>query len=43
VQVDRLSEEVGLDTRIVEVPAFDQDVHDLAALARVASYLTIAA
>ena len=30
------------DARIVEVPAFDQDVHDLAALARVASYLTVA-
>ena len=39
-QVDRLGERVGSDTRIVEVPAFDQDVHDLAALARVASYLT---
>jgi hypothetical protein len=42
VQVDRLSEQVGEDARIVEVPAFDQDVHDLAALARVASYLTVA-
>jgi hypothetical protein len=41
-QVDRLGERVGGDTRIVEVPAFDQDVHDLAALARVASYLTVA-
>jgi anion-transporting ArsA/GET3 family ATPase len=42
-EVDRLDEQAGKDTRIVEVPAFDQDVHDLAALARVASYLTIAA
>jgi anion-transporting ArsA/GET3 family ATPase len=42
VQVERLGEEMGPDTRIVEVPAFDQDVHDLAALARVASYLTVA-
>jgi anion-transporting ArsA/GET3 family ATPase len=42
-EVDRLGEQVGEDTRIVEVPAFDQDVHDLAALAKVASYLTIAA
>ena len=41
--VDRLGEEAGGETRILEVPAFDQDVHDLAALARVASYLTIAA
>jgi hypothetical protein len=41
-QVDRLDEQVGADTRIVEVPAFDQDVHDLAALARVASFLTVA-
>jgi anion-transporting ArsA/GET3 family ATPase len=43
VQVDRLGEQVGEDARIVEVPAFDQDVHDLAALARVASYLTVGA
>jgi len=43
VQLDRLVEQVGADTRIVEVPAFDQDVHDLAALARVASYLTASA
>jgi len=42
-QVRRLSEEVGDETRIVEVPAFDQDVHDLKALARVAAYLTDAA
>ena len=42
-QVERLGQEVGDETRIVEVPAFDQDVHDLAALARVAAYLTDAA
>lgn len=42
-EVERLGEEIRNDTRIVEVPAFDQDVHDLAALAKVASYLTIAA
>ncbi|MFW2390369.1 MAG: ArsA family ATPase [Polyangiales bacterium] len=41
-QVERLNEQVGSDTRIVEVPAFDQDVHDLAALAKVASFLTTA-
>ena len=40
-EVDRLDEQVGEDTLIVEVPAFDQDVHDLAALAKVASYLTM--
>jgi anion-transporting ArsA/GET3 family ATPase len=40
-EVDRLDEQVGEDTLIVEVPAFDQDVHDLAALAKVASYLTV--
>jgi len=42
-EVVRLREEMGAEERIVEVPAFDQDVHDLAALARVASYLTKAA
>ncbi len=41
--VERLDEQIGNDTRIVEVPAFDEDVHDLAALAKVASYLTSAA
>jgi len=40
LQVERLDEQMGQDARIVEVPAFDQDVHDLAALANVASYLT---
>ncbi len=41
-EVERLNEQIGSDTRIVEVPAFDQDVHDLAALARVAAFLTTA-
>lgn len=39
-QVERLSEQIGNNTEIVEVPAFDEDVHDIEALARVASYLT---
>lgn len=42
-QVKRLIEEIGNNTPVVEVPAFDEDVHDLAALARVATYLTNAA
>lgn len=42
-QVARLAGELGADSAIVEVPAFDQDVHDLAALARVADCLTDAA
>ena len=42
-QVERLSEDIGDHTEIVEVPAFDEDVHDLAALAKVAAYLTDAA
>ena len=42
-QVARLTDELGDEARIVEVPAFDEDVHDLAALARVAAYLTDAA
>ncbi|MEM7437201.1 MAG: ArsA-related P-loop ATPase [Myxococcota bacterium] len=37
-QVDRLSAQIGQG--VVEVPAFDEDVHDITALARVASYLT---
>lgn len=39
-QVERLAEQLGDGARIVQVPAFDEDVHDVAALARVASYLT---
>ncbi|HSN81300.1 MAG TPA: ArsA-related P-loop ATPase [Polyangiales bacterium] len=42
-QVERLAGEIGSEARIVQVPAFDEDVHDLAALARVASFLTDAA
>lgn len=42
-QVERLTDEIGEQTRVVEVPAFDEDVHDLAALARVASFLTTTA
>lgn len=42
-QVERLAGEIGSEARIVEVPAFDEDVHDLAALARVAFFLTEAA
>jgi hypothetical protein len=41
-EVERLNEQIGSDTDIVEVPAFDEDVHDLAALAKVASFLTMA-
>ncbi|MGB5351693.1 MAG: ArsA-related P-loop ATPase [Polyangiales bacterium] len=41
-EVERLNKQVGSDTDIVEVPAFDEDVHDLAALAKVASFLTMA-
>ncbi len=41
-EVERLNEQVGSDAGIVEVPAFDEDVHDLAALAKVASFLTMA-
>jgi len=40
-EVERLNEQVGPDAGIVEVPAFDEDVHDLAALAKVASFLTM--
>ncbi|MFZ1865815.1 MAG: ArsA-related P-loop ATPase [Polyangiales bacterium] len=42
-QLERLAEQIGSATQIVEVPAFDEDVHDLAALARVAYFLTEAA
>jgi anion-transporting ArsA/GET3 family ATPase len=42
-QVERLSEELGNGAHIVEVPSFDQDVYDLAALAQVANFLTNAA
>jgi hypothetical protein len=42
-QVKLLAEQLDNDAQIVEVPAFDEDVHDLAALAKVAGYLTDAA
>lgn len=41
-EVERLNEQIGSGAGIVEVPAFDEDVHDLAALAKVASFLTMA-
>jgi len=40
LEADRLRQRAGADHRFVEVPAFEEDVHDLAALAEVASYLT---
>lgn len=40
LQADHLRERAGSDHRFVEVPAFEEDVHDLSALAEVASYLT---
>ncbi len=42
IEADRLENHIGQGTLVVEVPAFDEDVHDLAALARVAHYLTAA-
>jgi anion-transporting ArsA/GET3 family ATPase len=42
-QVERLASELGGDSAIVEVPSFDEDVHDIAALAQVADCLTNAA
>jgi anion-transporting ArsA/GET3 family ATPase len=39
-EADRLKAHVDTDTAYVEVPAFDEDVHDLGALARVAEHLT---
>ncbi len=40
LEADRLRQRAGAEQLYVEVPAFEQDVHDLAALAQVASYLT---
>ena len=40
LEADRLRHRAGSDHRFVEVPAFEEDVHDLAALAEVAAYLT---
>ena len=42
-QIDLLTAQVGAETPIIEVPAFDEDVHDIAALAKVAFHLTAAA
>lgn len=39
-EADSLRKHVGHDVVFVEVPAFEADVHDLRALARVAGYLT---
>lgn len=39
VQLERLSSTIGQHVPLVSVPAFAADVHDLAALARVASHL----
>jgi anion-transporting ArsA/GET3 family ATPase len=38
-QTKRLKAQVGQETAYVEVPAFEEDVHDLGALAQVAAYL----
>ena len=40
LQADRLRQRAGQDLLYVEVPHFEEDVHDLAALGEVASYLT---
>ena len=40
IQAEWLQSQVGEETAYVEVPAFERDVHDLRALARVAEYLT---
>jgi anion-transporting ArsA/GET3 family ATPase len=43
IESDRLRSRVGKETTFVEVPAFDEDVHDLRALAKVARHLVDAA
>ena len=40
MEADRLRQRAGDDHLFVEVPAFEEDVHDLQALAKVAAYLT---
>ena len=40
IQADRLRQRAGQDYIYVEVPQFEQDVHDLGALSEVAAYLT---
>lgn len=39
-EANKLKEAAGDETSYIEVPAFERDVHDLEALARVAEYLT---
>jgi hypothetical protein len=39
-EAERLEAHVGDEVRFVEVPALEQDVHDLGALSQVAAYLT---
>jgi anion-transporting ArsA/GET3 family ATPase len=39
IQADRLKNKLGRSASYVEVPAFDEDVHDIAALVKVASHL----
>ncbi|HJK98323.1 MAG TPA: ArsA-related P-loop ATPase [Polyangiaceae bacterium LLY-WYZ-14_1] len=39
-EIDRLRRARGQDVRVVEIPAFEDEVHDLGALARVADHLT---
>lgn len=39
-EADALHEHIGRDVVFVEVPALEHDVHDLGALARIASYLS---
>jgi anion-transporting ArsA/GET3 family ATPase len=41
IETDRLKQRAGHDALYVEVPLFEEDVHDLPALARVAQFLTI--
>ncbi|MFW6087019.1 MAG: ArsA family ATPase [Myxococcota bacterium] len=40
IEAERLQAQAGDASRFVQVPAFEEDVHDLTALARVARYLT---
>lgn len=40
IQAEHLRQRVGRDLTFVEVPYFEEDVHDLASLGRVAAYLT---
>lgn len=40
IESDRLRNRVGRDVRFVEVPALEEDVHDIGALAEIAHHLT---